>query len=88
MQARPMHLQSWEFSADTQAEPLATSGMPGDNPGGTYDSEPGYGVDEYHRTEQVDQPYITYDDTTHNMKPDEVHQRGDLPAPYVNQVTP
>jgi hypothetical protein len=88
MKSRPMSLQSWEFSADAPPDPMATSGMPGDNPGGTYDSEPGYGVDEYHRTEQVDQPYITYDDNTHNMKPDETYQRGDLPAPYVNQTTP
>ena len=88
---RPMSLGEWEFSASPPADPLATSGMPGDQPGepgGTYDSEPGYGVDEYHRTEQTDQPYIVYDDNTHNMKPDETYQRGDLPAPYVNQTTP
>ena len=30
-------------------------------------------------------PYVTYDDNTHNMKPDKTYQRGDLPAPYVNQ---
>ena len=85
MKARPEHLGEWEFAA---GDPNATSGMPGDNPGGTYESDPGYGVDEYHRVEQVDQPYVTYDDNTHNMTPDDTYQNEDLPSPYVNQTTP
>jgi hypothetical protein len=78
---RPMSLYEHEFASGS----TATSEDPGDGGAGTYDSAPGYGPDEWHRTEQVDEPYVTYDDNTHNMKPDETYQRGDLPAPYVNQ---
>jgi hypothetical protein len=85
---RPMHLEEWEFSAQTQPEePLATSGMPGDE-NAIYDSAPGYSPDEWHRMEHGDQPYVKYDDNTHNMRPDNTYQRGDLPSPYVNQTTP
>jgi hypothetical protein len=87
LKSRPEHLQSWEFSALT--EPVATSETPGDDsPEGTHDSEPGYGVDEFHRVEQDSQPYVKFDDDTHNMQPDNTYQRGDLPSPYVNQTTP
>jgi hypothetical protein len=57
--------------------------VPGDE-NATFESAPGYGVDEYHRVEHGDQPYIKYDDNTHEMLPDHNYQRGDLPAPYVN----
>jgi hypothetical protein len=79
--ARPMHLYEHEFAS---ADPTATSGMPGDE-NAVYDSAPGYSPDEWHRTEHGDQPYTKWDDDTHNMRPDYTYQRGDLPAPYVNQ---
>jgi len=89
MKARPMHLYEHEFSAQgpSTPDPMASSGMPGDE-SDVYDSAPGYSPDEWHRTEHGDQPYIKYDDDTHNMRPDWNTQRGDLPAPYVNQTTP
>jgi hypothetical protein len=61
--------------------------MPGDE-NAIYDSAPGYSPDEWHRMEHGDQPYVKYDDNTHNMRPDNTYQRGDLPSPYVNQTTP
>lgn len=87
MQARPMHLREHEFGAAAPPDPMATSETPGDEDA-IYDSAPGFGPDEWHRTEHGDQPYVKYDDTTHNMRPDNTYQRGDLPAPYVNQTTP
>jgi hypothetical protein len=72
---RPSHLYEHEFSANSE--------VPGDE-NATFESAPGYGVDEYHRVEHGDQPYIKYDDNTHEMLPDHNYQRGDLPAPYVN----
>jgi hypothetical protein len=72
---RPSHLYEHEFSAGSE--------VPGDE-NAIYESDPGYGVDEYHRVEHGDQPYVKYDDNTHEMRPDNTYQRGDLPAPYVN----
>ncbi len=92
LQARPMHLREHEFAAQDPVaapppDPMASSGMPGDEDA-IFESAPGYSPDEWHRVEHGDQPYIKYDDTTHNMRPDYNYQRGDLPAPYVNQTTP
>ena len=72
---REQHLYEHEFSAGSE--------MPGDE-NAIYESAPGYGVDEYHRVEHGDQPYVKFDDATHNYRPDDNYQRGDLPAPYVN----
>ncbi len=92
MTARPSHLYEHEFAAQAPVaapppDPMASSGMPGDEDA-VFESAPGYSPDEWHRVEHGDQPYIKYDYDTHNMRPDNNYQRGDLPSPYVNQTTP
>lgn len=38
-----------------------------------------------YKYERADQPYIKWDDTTHNMRPDQTFQRGPVQGPYVKQ---
>ena len=60
--------------------------LPGDGSGGTYDAEKDL-PNEAVKTEQVTQPYIKWDDTTHNMRPDYIYQRDPIQGPYVKQST-
>lgn len=61
-------------------ETWADSSLPGDDAGGTYDVDrdlPNAG----YKAEQVTQPYVKWDSTTHNMRPDYTYQRDDE-GPY------
>lgn len=72
---RPAHLGEHMF---------ADSGLPGDDTEVDYDYakdvHPGTG----YRYERSNQPYVKWDDDTHNMRPDYVYQRDDE-GPYVKQ---
>ena len=58
--------------------------LPGDGAGGTYDSGKDL-MNDAVKVEQVSQPYVKWDDTTHQMKPDYTYQRDPIQGPYVKQ---
>lgn len=63
---------------------IGESSMPGDNTGNPYDSDRDT-MDTGYRHEQGDVPYVKWDDSTHNMRPDMNYQRGPVQGPYVKQ---
>jgi hypothetical protein len=74
-QARPFSLQEHMFSADD------TSELPGDESESDYNYDkdlPNVGY-KYERS----QPYVKWDDDTHNMRQDPIFQRGPVEGPYV-----
>ena len=75
---RPSHFGEFEF---------ATAVLPGDGgPAGTeYDKDLPPGTT--YRYEQMDEPYMKCDDTTHNMRPDWMTQR-DNQGPYAKPNGP
>lgn len=58
--------------------------LPEDGSGGTYDAEKDL-PNEAVKVEQVTEPYIKWDDDTHNMRPDYIYQRDPIQGPYVKQ---
>lgn len=59
------------------------SGLPGDGgPSGLVDSDKDGGPGTTERAEPVSQPYVLWDDSTHEMRPDYNYQRGPQTAPY------
>lgn len=63
----------------------ADSAMPGDDTGNPYDSDRDT-MDTGYKHEQGDQPYMKWDDSTHNMRPDPINQGGPVQGPYVHQA--
>ena len=65
----------------------ASTALPGDGQSVTnehdMDMNPGIG----YRYEQTNQPYIKWDSTTHQMRPDRVHQQEPIEGPYVKNST-
>lgn len=76
LKQRPSHLGEHEFSAGSE--------MPGDDPY-IYDYGKGVGPNLMDRVEHGDQPYVKWDDTTHNMRPDYIYQRDPIQGPYPKQ---
>jgi hypothetical protein len=74
LSARPAHLQEHMF---------ADSGLPGE-PTVDYDYDKDVQPGSGYRYERSNQPYIKWDSETHNMRPDDLHQRDDQ-GPYVKQ---
>ena len=62
---------------------FATGELPGDGTSFTYDYDKDLGPDKTDRVEQPNTPYVKWDDNTHEMRPDPVHQRDDQ-GPYVH----
>lgn len=60
--------------------------LPGDGSGGTYDSGKDL-MNDAVKTEQVTEPYVKFDYTTHQMRPDYTYQRDPIQGPYVKQST-
>lgn len=75
--ARPSHLGEHEFSA--------TGELPGDDQNVVYDYGKGFGPNLGDRVEHGDQPYVKWDDSTHNMRPDFNYQRDPIQGPYPKQ---
>jgi hypothetical protein len=73
--ARPSHNQEHMF---------ATGELPGDDTSVTYDYDTDLGPDMTNRFEQQNVPYIKWDDNTHEMRPDVMHQRDPITGPYVH----
>ena len=65
---------------------LSEAELPGDGSGGTYDAEKDLPNDAA-KTEQVTEPYVKWDATTHQMRPDYIYQRDPIQGPYVKQST-
>ncbi len=72
---RPSHNQEFQFA---QGE------LPGDGERVDYDYNLDLGPDQTTRFEQVDTPYIQWDDNTHEMRFDPLHQRDPVQGPYVH----
>lgn len=62
---------------------FATDELPGDGTSFTYNYDKDLGPDKTDRVEQPNTPYILWDDNTHEMRPDPIHQRDDQ-GPYVH----
>lgn len=71
---RPSHLEEHEFAA--------TGELPGDETNDVYDYGKGVGPGMMDRVEHGDQPYVKWDDSTHNMRPDFNYQRDPIQGPY------
>ncbi len=55
--------------------------LPGDGAPGTYERDEDL-PNESRRVEQVAEPYVRWDDDTHNMRPDYTYQRDPIQGPY------
>lgn len=73
---RPAHLEEHMFG---------TAFLPGD-PSDTAMFDKDIGPEVGYRYERLNQPYIKWDDTTHEMRPDPVYQR-EVEGPYVKPET-
>ena len=62
----------------------ADSEMPGDSTTAPYDNDRDT-MDTGYKHEQGDEPYVKWDDSTHNMRIDPTYQRGPVQGPYVKQ---
>lgn len=65
---------------------LGAGELPGDDSNVVTDYGLGAGPNLEDRVEHGDQPYIKWDDTTHNMRPDYNYQRGPIQGPYPQQA--
>lgn len=72
---RPSHNQEHMFG---------TGELPGDGQRVDYDYNRDLGPDQTTTFEQMNTPYIKWDDNTHEMRPDPIHQRGPVTGPYVH----
>jgi hypothetical protein len=70
---RPAHLGEFMFS---------DSGLPGDQ-SVTNEFDKDFGPSTGYRYERTDQPYVKWDNTTHQMRPDPTYQRDPIQGPYV-----
>ena len=61
---------------------VGESRMPGDSGGSTYNYSKSPGPNLGYKHERPDQPYVKYDYTTPQMRPDWMHQRDPLQGPY------
>jgi hypothetical protein len=75
--ARPSHLYEHEFAA--------TGELPGDESNSVYEYGKDFGPNLGDRVEHGDQPYVKWDDDTHNMRPDYNYQRDPIQGPYPKQ---
>jgi hypothetical protein len=73
---RPSHNQEHMF--------VAIDELPGDGTSVNYDYNKDLGPDKTDRFEQQNVPYIKWDDNTHEMRPDLMHQRDPIQGPYVH----
>ena len=64
---------------------LAQTKLPGDDLSVDYTFDKSPGPRDGYRYERTNQPYIKWDSTTHQMRPDPVHQR-DVEGPYVKEA--
>lgn len=60
--------------------------LPGDESTSVYDYGTGMSPNLGDRVEHGDQPYVKWDDTTHNMRPDYNYQRDPIQGPYPKQA--
>lgn len=74
LKPRPAHNQEHMF-AETQ--------LPGDEGNVTHEFDKDTGPETGYRYERVDQPYVKWDDTTPEMRPDPTYQR-DVQGPFVH----
>lgn len=72
---RPYSFGSFEF---------ATTALPGDGSQARTEFDKDL-MDTGYRYEQQDEPYVKWDDTTHNMRPDQINQRDPVQGPYVKE---
>jgi hypothetical protein len=72
---RPSHNQEFMFG---------TGELPGDGTTVNVDYDRDIGPDQTTTYEQQNTPYIKWDDNTHEMRPDPVHQRDPVQGPYVH----
>ena len=56
--------------------------LPGDASNAVYDYGKDMSPNLGDKVEHGDQPYVRWDDTTHNMRPDPIYQRGPTQGPY------
>ena len=75
--ARPSHLGEHEFAASGE--------LPGDETSDLYDYGKDGGPGLMDRVEQGNQPYVKWDDNTHEMRPDYTYQRDPIQGPYPKQ---
>jgi hypothetical protein len=72
---RPSHNQEHMFGADE---------LPGDGTSVNYDFNRDLGPDQTTTYEEQNTPYIKWDDDTHEMRPDPIHQGDPVEGPYVH----
>jgi hypothetical protein len=89
LSVRPAHLGEHMFATgmpEDLGEHMATGELPGDQ-NVNYHFDKGLSPNTSYRYEQMNQPYIKWDSTTHQQRPDPTYQRDPIQGPYVKPET-